>query len=370
MKFGLYILIIFSLLSCAKKLETENKKHLATPSNRESESFDNSSELQKQLKLAIEKSSYNLVRYALKQGADANCIYFGNESALTYSIKKDQSAITRLLVNYGANPNQANLLNEYPLHLSVEYANIAAANILLNDQQTNKDQKDSNGETAIIKALQIKDRQLALLLASKKVSLQLRSSQDEFVEEIAFNNFDTDFSNLLKDLRNYQADYTKFIALKSIMLNNRKTSLLYIRNIYWDEKAELNSQILEVALETKNEKLRSFYIDSLFKIANFKDKDLNEAMLYAAKIDDLTSFKNIYANLNNYDPNYKDANDRTALTYAAENLNYQFAYYLRDKGADTYFENKKNEITNTCHFIKRKRVSRRYIRNFKRLLGC
>jgi len=370
MKFVLYILIILSLFSCAKKLEVDNKKSITTSSNEESESFDNSSELQEQLKLAIEKSSYNLVRYALKQGADANKIYFEDESALTYSIKTDQSAITRLLVNYGANPNQANLLNEYPLHISVEYANIAAANILLNDKKINKDIKDINGETAIIKALQIKDRQLALLLASKKVSLQLRSSQNQYVEQIALANFDSQLANLLKDLRNFQVDYTKFITLKSIMINDRKTSLLYIRNIYWDEKAQLNSHILKIALENKDQNLKSFYIDSLFKIANFNDKDLSEAMLFAAKIDDMTSFKNIYENIKSFDPNYKDSSDRTALTYTAENLNYQFAYYLRDKGADTYFENSKNEITNTCHFIKRKRVSRRYVRNFKKLLGC
>ena len=99
--------------------------------------------------LAIEKSDRSLIEYLLSKGALINFDSSKKTNALYYSVVQSDPAITKLLIDRGADPNLQNYMGRTPLTKAVYLCKREKTEILLNTPNINIHLQDENGRNAL-----------------------------------------------------------------------------------------------------------------------------------------------------------------------------------------------------------------------------
>lgn len=360
------------LVGCAKSIKTDEQKvSIITNDNNGEKSISAHSERQKELKTAVQTSSYNLARNALIRGANPNEVFIDGETAISYAIKNNDINTLKVLFEFQINPNITNKEGQYPLNLAIDQEDIESIRILSNSPLIDFNIVDKEDNPPLIKALLLKNKQIALYLISKKVDLWKKSSQGEFADEVAYQLFGESFSLFMHDLRMFSYDNTRSDSTISMIQSARSQSFIYLRLMYKESKSIGKLQFLIDALLVNNPNKKLLILESLFKLFKFKDEDLYEVLFRLVKSRDLDIFSNILKNFKTFNPNTLDKNNRNFLSYAAENIDYEFSNYLRKEGAETFYELDSGDIIDSCTFLPKKKWStRRVIKDIEKLLGC
>jgi ankyrin repeat protein len=96
------------------------------------------------------------VQTLLEAGADVNARTLGLYTPMHLAAKRGREDVARLLIEYGANTNTSAKLTT-PLHVAAKYRNARVAKILI-DNGANLEAKNANRKTAMMFAIENKDR--------------------------------------------------------------------------------------------------------------------------------------------------------------------------------------------------------------------
>lgn len=368
MTFNKLILCLLILLSaCGKNIDTASKLQ----SSQDPSSKEQDQSLEGQLKLALEEKKLDLVRIALRAGAQASMVSLGAESPVTYAIKEELTEMLSLLLEYNPPLNKPNKKGEYPIHVAIDSHNYDAIKLLLKSGTIDFSIRNERDQTPIWNAFYQKDVKVLMVSISQGMPFGERSQHGEYLDEAAQAVFGVEVATLIQDLRVIKESKQRYARLLDVIQNDRMRTTTYSGILHEELQLSLDSSLLIYVLNNKKEELKLHYLRYLLNVFNFDQLSITEALFASAEQSDLESFILIHESFPYFDLNTLKDDHLSLLSVTAANLDYQFSKYLRSNGADTRVQNQAGKVVNACHALPSKnRSNKRRLRFISQFLGC
>lgn len=345
--------ICTTLTSCGKSVENgkDSKKGLSVAGSKGISKHYQKSE---SLLLYIKGNSFNMVRTALADEADANYLSFTGQRPLVLAAQIGSAEIVEELLRHRADPELADANGNLALFTAIENNQLGAFKAILKHSK-NINIISNKNESALTAALKMKNEKMATLLITQGIDINLKDDNGRRAIEIArANNLDKTL-DLLIDVAKIHSkgldDYPIVKAIKNIKMN----TLNYITNNF-DIKGVLNgSNILSIVLNLEDKVYRSLILKKLLDngiSANGEVGDDEVPVIEAVKLNDqysLDILREAGADLNK-----QDNLGVTALAYAARQLNRTLVKELKFHGAQieyAFMYNDRQYYRSVCNFI-------------------
>jgi len=158
------------------------------------------------LHCALKHNKINAANLLITHGADINHANSGNynNSILHYASQEGDMKVATLALGFGADPNQANGYEDYPLHVALTWGNIDVAKLLITHGATNQINYTGDTPLHMVSEVDVWDKAkghieiVKLLLASAMVNLNHINDRGQTPLGTALkNDHNSDIADLL-----------------------------------------------------------------------------------------------------------------------------------------------------------------------------
>ncbi len=180
------------------KTSNQNIKSKNSMINKQELSAGNSA-----LNMAIIQKDSAIVKLLLQYGADPNILNYDGRTSLMYAVEKESMDIVKNLLKYKADPNKTHNKNRLnALHMAVLQRNKDIVELLLK-YDADPNQKDSTGWTSLMKAVKKTHTKIAKLLLDHGAKINEQENRENTALHQAVSNQDKEMVELLLE---YGAD--------------------------------------------------------------------------------------------------------------------------------------------------------------------
>jgi len=294
---------------------------------------------------AVENNSLSTLKILFSKGINFNEKQY-NRTALQLASFYGFESIVKYLIGKTDDINDKdNFYRTTPLFIALRRRNFKIALILLENDKINIDEKDNNGNTALVLAVKCGNLELVKSLIKYGANINVKSNNGKPLLSIATNNNNIEIVKFLVksgvdlNILDNNGDTALGIAIRSQSVEISKVLIDNGANI--NVKDGGNNTILLTSLLTDNEELYTYLLNKCDDIINIKNYDEKTALNIFTEKEDLDKIKLlIYYGA---DINSMDMYGNTPLLIAIYKKNDNIINFLIDNGADINIKNKNGD---------------------------